>query len=176
MRRVLRTDPEFLGLASIAARFTRYGVRYAAIGGFATACYLSERRADDLDIVIAATVGAARRAYKAIGSMAVSPRFGVNPYHVLGDAQLLADGDQIIVPTALGTLHIVGSHLPVGVQRDGVIDRKQWILVGSRLVAVCGLQDLIMIKTLARHGNDLEDVVALVGSLGKPGHNPEMDL
>ena len=44
-----------LGLARLAARFTLYGVRYCAVGGFATAMYLPQRYPDDLDIVIAPT-------------------------------------------------------------------------------------------------------------------------
>lgn len=174
MRIDLSPDPGLLGLARLAARFTRYRVQYCAIGGFATAMYLPGRRPGDLDLIIAPTLQAGERAEAALASLIADPKAGASASNVLTTAKLLAEGDQLVIPTAYGTLHILGAHLPAGCDRATIVRRRRWFVLGRYPLAACSLDDLIRIKTLASHRKDATDVAQLISAYPrlKPAANP----
>jgi hypothetical protein len=167
-----------LGLARIAAQFTKYRVPYCAIGGFAAAMYLPRRRADDIDLIIGTSLRAGEKAHLAIASLALDPQAAVQPPPSPTAPGFLAEGDQFVLRTAYGTLHLLGAHLPSGCDRAAIVRRRRWFIVRRHAVAVCGLDDLLRIKQAANHNRDAEDVAELLakarrekGSFGwKLGH------
>lgn len=160
----LSPEPHLLGLARLAARFTRYRVPYCAIGGFATAMYLPQRRPDDIDLIIGTSLRAGTRAAAAIASLTLDPEADVSASAVIADPQLLADGDQLVITTAYGTLHVLGAHLPDSCDRAAIIQRRRWFIQVRYPVAVCRLDDLLRIKQAAGHGRDAADVAQLLAA------------
>lgn len=162
MRCVGAYDPAVRSLARLAARLTRHRVPYCAVGGFATAMYVPLRRVRDLDVVLAPTALAGRRAEAAIASLVADPCVVVDPSDALVTAELLTAGAQAVVPTSWGTLHILGAVLPDGCDRADLVRRRRWFVVRAGLpVAASDVESLIRLKTLAGHGRDAEDVLAL---------------
>jgi hypothetical protein len=158
----LRPEPHLLGLARIAGSFTRHRVPYCAIGGFAAAMYLPHRHPDDIDLIIGPSPRAGMRAAVAIASLSFDPGAGVSASDTFTDPRQLADGQQVIIATAYGTLHVIGTHLPDGCDRSAIIQRRSWFVVGRYPVAVCRLDDLLEIKQAANHGKDAADVAELL--------------
>ena len=157
-----RPQPHLLGLARLAGSFTRYRVPYCAIGGFAAAMYLSHRKPDDIDLIIAPSAHAGTRAAVAIASLTLDKNAGVSISDAFADPLQLAGGEQIIIATGYGILHIIGTHLPAGCDRAAIIRRRRWFAVGRYPVAVCRLDDLVQIKRAANHGQDAADVAQLL--------------
>lgn len=172
--RRITTNPDghILGLARLAARFTRYRVRYCAIGGFATAMYLPRRRPDDIDLIIDPSPQAGERAHIAICSLALDTEARICPSTALTTPELLADGDQLVIPTAYGTLHILGAHLPAGCDRAAIVRGRRWFVQGRYPVAVCDLDDLLLIKQAANHKHDEADVAQLLAAYRRKGLLP----
>lgn len=162
MRIRLHPRPHLLSLARLASSFTRYRVPYCIIGGFAAAMYLPDRHPDDVDLIIGSSPRAGMRAAVAIASLAFDPAARVSASDTFTDPQQLADGEQVIIATAYGTLHVIGTHLPDGCDRSAIIRRRSWFIVGRYPVAVCCLDDLLRVKQAANHGKDAADVAELL--------------
>lgn len=157
-------DAHERSLARIAAQFTRYRVPYVVIGGFAMSRYLpaGRRRPADLDVVIAPTIVAGKRSADVIASLTLSAGLEFGDYVALTmPPESLAAGEQLIFATKFGTLHLIGSHLPTGIDRTGLVRRRRWTLVGASPVAVCSFPDLLDIKRSTGRVCDEEDVAVL---------------
>lgn len=165
-------DIHILGLARLAARFTLYGVRYCAVGGFATAMYLPQRHPDDLDIVIAPRRRDGARSLAALLSLVDDPDAEASPTTMQTTPKHLARGDQIVIPTKYGTVHILGDLLPAGCDRSAIVRRRRWFMRGGYRVAVCDLNDLLQIKQTARHKHDEADVTHLLSAYPRAICNP----
>jgi len=131
--------------------------------------YLPHRRPNDVDLIIGPTLRAGTQAALAIASLAFDPKAGLSASAAFTDPQQLADGEQEIITTAYGTLHIIGRHLPGSCNRSAIVRRRCWFIVGRYPVAVCSLDDLLEIKKEANHGQDAADVEQLL-SIYKPRH------
>ena len=83
--------------------------------------------------------------------------------------QLLADGDQLVIPTVFGVLHVLGAHLPESCDRATIVPWRCWLIRGRYPVAVCSLENLIKIKRLANRRRDAADVAQLLSAY--PLHN-----
>jgi hypothetical protein len=164
MRINLKPEPQLLRLARIAGQFARYRVEYCVIGGYATAMYLPHRRPDDIDVVIAPSLRTGKRAAAAIASLALELPAGTSTPGLLPDPQSLADGEQLVLDTPHGTLHLLGAHLPSGCDRAAIIRRRRWLIMGRYPVAICRLDDLLSIKQAANHRHDAADVAELLAA------------
>lgn len=161
------THQHILGLARLSARFTLNEVRYCAIGGFATAMYLPQRRPDDLDIVIAPSRRNGARTLAALWSLVDDPEIEAPLAAIQTTPKQLARGGQLVVPTKYGKIHLLGALLPTGCHRAAIVRRRRWFTRGEYRVAVCDLDDLLQIKQAARHKHDETDVARLLAAYPK---------
>ena len=143
-------------------------VPFVAIGGTAVACYVPDRRPDDLDILILPSPQAAHRAIRAL-RMTVR-RCGLVPdgAMVVLDEAALRQGRELIVSLKCGKLHVIGEQLPNQVDAESVIARRQWWLVDRSVMPICARDDLIAIKLANACPKDLDDISMLTSVPTRP--------
>ena len=161
MRMQRRPDGRVADLARLAWPFTRERVPYCAIGGFATATFVEARRPDDLDLVLAPGARSGQLAMRALARLVYDGAADAALIATVADPDRLAAGEGLAVWTRLGKLHIVGSDLPSEVDRAGVVQRRQWALLGQHAVAIPQLADLLALKRISGRPIDLDDAKAL---------------
>jgi hypothetical protein len=155
----------------MAHAFNLRRVPYVIIGSVAVAIHLpapstSARTLGDLDIVIKPAEEAGLRACMAISSLISGSLESGGSLPPLNPHQL-ADGDVVRVPTLLGTLHVVGAHLPDAIDRSHLVARRKWVLIGRSPLPVCSLEDLIAIKAQVGRPKDISDAAALTHELNR---------
>jgi len=134
-------------LVHMAASLTKRQVPYCVIGGVALSCWIPSHIPRDLDIVLAPTRAAGRRARIALQDILQITQSSSEQWIVLiNEASELAHGRELTLTTPMGSLDLVGDSLPPTCNRACLVRRRQWWTIGGIRVPVCRRQDLLLIK------------------------------
>lgn len=157
-RSVADITPWARDLPTLANLLVRRRIGFCVIGGVALSCWVPEHIPDDLDIVVATGRWNSVKCVRVIDALlsATGEQHAIYP-----TPAGVREGQDLRIPTRLGVLDIVGSALPLGLDRDGIVARRRWWRIGSHRVPVCALPDLLAIKRETGREKDLRHIAAL---------------
>ncbi|PYM16659.1 MAG: hypothetical protein DMD81_11900 [Candidatus Rokuibacteriota bacterium] len=145
--------PRLLAFAELLAR---HGVEFVVIGGQAAVLHGSPLPTFDVDLCYQRTAVNLERLANALQEIHPTLRGAPPDLPFRLDARSLALGSNFTFDTDLGPLDLLGWLEPLGTY-EHVIQNAEQIDLGSVVVSVIGLDDLITIK---RHINRPKDQVA----------------
>jgi len=145
--------PRLLAFAELLAR---HGVEFVVIGGQAAVLHGSPLPTFDVDLCYQRTAVNLERLANALQEIHPTLRGAPPDLPFRLDARSLAPGSNFTFDTDLGPLDLLGWLEPLGTY-EHVIQNAEQIDLGSVVVSVIGLDDLITIK---RHINRPKDQVA----------------
>src|SRR5438876_4856232 len=134
-----------LDLLKIAELFARHGVEHLIIGGQAAFLHGSPQLTFDTDLCYRRTPDNLERLARALSEIHPTLRGAPPDLPFRLDAQSLALGSNFTFNTDLGPLDLLAWLEPLGTY-EHVIQNAEQIDLGSVVVSVIGLDDLITIK------------------------------
>lgn len=132
-------------LLRIAEHLERHGVEFVVIGGQAAAILGSALPTYDVDLCYRRTKENLERLAIALRELNPSLRGAPEDLPFRLDAVSQALGSNFTFNTDFGPLEMLGWVEPLGTY-DSLLDRCEWVDVGSTRLRVIGLEDLMTIK------------------------------
>lgn len=154
-----RSSGETLRLEPLIAALDASRARYAVIGGVALSFYLEGHTPADLDVVFAPGRWSGRRAHAALSELI--RRCSAGETEFVPPPGALGRGREVRLHTGAGVVDVVGTSLPIGVSRRGVVRRAARQSVEGVCLPLCSLNDLLRIKSGTQREGDLAHVEAL---------------